>query len=102
MRSSLTNIDASLQKLGTTPTWFSSFENFFHGGVCVHVSECICLFTIHMVRGEVQVEQLMSDLIINLRGPSKYSKDRYIFCVSNILYNKTQYTERNKSNISIM
>ena len=48
--------------------------------------------TTHMVKGEVQVEQLMYDSVINLRGPNKYRKDKYIFRVSNIPY-KTQDME---------
>ena len=57
--------------------------------------------TTHMVKGEVQVEQLMYDSVINLRGPNKYRKDKYIFRVSNIPY-KTQDMEQNTSNSSII
>ena len=49
----------------------------------------------------MQVEQLMSDSNINLRGPSKSSKGKSIFRASNIPY-KTQYMERNTSDISII
>ena len=34
----------------------------------------------HVMRGEVKNEQLMSDSIINLRGPSKSHKDISRFC----------------------
>ena len=54
-----------------------------------------------MVRGEMQVEQLIFDSIINLRGPSKSHKDKSRFRVSKIPY-KTQDTEQNKSNSLIM
>ena len=101
MISVLTKIDTSLQKTGTTPTWFSSFEKVLHGILCVNVSECICLCTMNMVRGEVKVEQLMSDSIINLRGPSKPCKDKSRLRLSKILY-KTQDMERNTSNNLIM
>ena len=73
---------------------FFSFSKFFHGFLFVNVSECICLCNIPTVRGEFQVEQLMYDSIIKLRGPSKSHKDKLIFCVSNIPY-KTQDMERN-------
>ena len=48
----------------------------------------------HVVRGEVRVELLMSYSIINLRVPSKSHKDKSRFCVSKILY-QTQDMERN-------
>ena len=51
----------------------------------------------YMVRGEVQVEQLMSDSIINLRVLSKSCKYKSIFCVSKIPY-KTQDMVCNMSN----
>ena len=78
-----------------------SFENGLYGILCVNVSECICLCTMHIVTGEVQVEQLMSDSIINLRGPSKSSKDKLRFPVSNISY-KAQDTNQNTSKFSII
>ena len=81
---------------GQLPHGFHPLIRFFHGVLCVNVSECICLCNMHMVRGEVQVEQLMSDTIINLRGPSKYRKDKSRFCVSKITY-KTQDTECNST-----
>ena len=55
----------------------------------------------HMVNREVQVEQLMSDSIINLREPNKSRKDKLKFRVSKILY-KTQDTERSTSNSFII
>ena len=51
--------------------------------------------------GEVQVEKLISDSTINLRGPSKSRKDKSIFRVFKIPY-KTQNTEQNKSNSLII
>ena len=39
-----------------------------------------------MARGEVQVEKLMYDSIINLRGPSKSQKEKLDFVSINILY----------------
>ena len=59
------------------------------------------MYTMHIVRGEVQVEKLMYDPIINLRGQSKHRKDKSRFCVSKILY-KTQDMERSMSNCSII
>ena len=61
----------------------------------VDISECICLYTMYMVSWDVQVEKLMPDSIINLRGPSKSHKDKMISqvnqdSVSNIRYG-TQY-----------
>ena len=44
-----------------------------------------------MVRGEVQVEQLMSDSIINLMVPSKYHKDKSRFCVNQYPVSNTRY-----------
>ena len=44
--------------------------------------------------GEMKFGQLMSDSIINLRGSSKYHKDKSIFYVSKIPY-QIQYTEGN-------
>ena len=40
----------------------------------------------HVVRIEVQVEQLMDDSIINLRWTSKSRKDKSKFCVIKIPY----------------
>ena len=51
----------------------------------------------HMVRGEVQIEQPMSDSIINLRGQRESRKDKSRFHVSKIPC-KTQDIEQNKSN----
>ena len=101
MISPLTKIDTSMQKVGTTPTWFSSFEKFFHGILCVNGGEYVCMCTIHMVRVEVQVEQVMYNSIINLRGPIKSHKDKSRFRVSKIPY-KTQDMEQNTSNSSII
>ena len=50
--------------------------------------------TMHMVMGEVQVELLISDSIINLRKENKPHKYKSIFHVSKITY-KTRDTERN-------
>ena len=76
MISSLTKIDTPLKMLGTTLAWFSSFEKFSHGVLCINVSECKCMCNMNVVRGEVQVEQLMTDSIINLRKQGKYHKNK--------------------------
>ena len=91
LRSSLTKLDRSLLKVGTTLKCFCSLRRFSRGILFVNLVECIFLCNVHMVRGEVQVEQLMSDSIINLRGLSKLCKDKSRFCVSKIPYKNTRY-----------